>query len=257
MFKYPSKETLQLPDGTRIAYHQSPGRNPGVIFLGGFLSDMTGSKATTLEKWCRAHGQAFVRFDYSGHGSSSGRFKEGTIGRWAEEAVTLLDRLTHGPQILVGSSMGAWLMLLVAQVRPERMAGLLGVACAADFTDHMIWRNLDEHSRLKLQRDGMIHLPSEYTDEGPYPITLRLIQEAREHLVLSQPTLAITCPVRLLHGMRDASVPWQISTQVAERLAGDDTRVILLKDGEHRMSRESDLALLCELLRELIATAQH
>ena len=252
MFKWPGRQVLQLPDGTNIAYRRSAGKRPGVIFLGGFMSDMTGTKATTLEAWCRSHGQAFLRFDYSGHGASSGRVEDGTIGRWSGEALAVLEQLAEGPQVLVGSSMGAWLMLLLALARPERVAGLVGVACAADFTDYMIWRELDEASRARLQRDGVIYLPSEYADESPYPITMNFIEEARKHLLLDRQTLRIICPVRLLHGMRDASVPWRISIQIAERLASEDVKVVLLKDGEHRMSRESDLTLLTELLAELV-----
>jgi pimeloyl-ACP methyl ester carboxylesterase len=247
------KQTLQLANGTTIAYQRSPGRRPGVIFLGGFMSDMTGTKATTLETWCHTHAQAFVRFDYSGHGASSGRFRDGTIGAWTEEAIAVFDHLSKGPQILVGSSMGGWIMLLVALARPERIAGLLSVACAVDFTEHMLWQSLDTATRLQLQRDGLIYLPSEYDQEAPYPITLKLIEEARHHLLLERQRLSITCPVRLLHGMRDADVPWQISIQVAERLASDNVRVVLVKDGEHRMSREQDLKLLTDLLGELIA----
>jgi pimeloyl-ACP methyl ester carboxylesterase len=247
------KQTLQLANGTTIAYQRSPGRRPGVIFLGGFMSDMTGTKATTLETWCHTHAQAFVRFDYSGHGASSGRFRDGTIGAWTEEAIAVFDHLSKGPQILVGSSMGGWIMLLVALARPERIAGLLSVACAVDFTEHMLWQSLDTATRLQLQCDGVIYLPSEYDQEAPYPITLTLIEEARHHLLLERQKLSITCPVRLLHGMRDADVPWQISIQVAERLASDNVRVVLVKDGEHRMSREQDLKLLTDLLGELIA----
>ena len=247
-------QTLHLADGTAIAYHRSPGKSPGVAFLGGFMSDMTGTKAIALETWCQARGQAFVRFDYSGHGASSGRFEDGTIGRWATEASAVVEQLSADPQILVGSSMGGWIMLLVARARPERIAGLLGVACAADFTESMIWQGLDEVTRARLQRDGVIYVPSDYADEEPYPITLNLIKEARAHLLLGEKNLAaITCPVRLLHGMQDASVPWRTSTQVAERLASDNVRVILVKDGEHRMSRDGDLALLTELLGDLIA----
>lgn len=246
------RQILTLPDGTAIAYRRIPGRTPGVIFLGGFMSDMTGTKAVSLDAWCRARGQAFIRFDYSGHGASSGRFRDGTIGRWTEEVIAVLDQLSKGPQLLVGSSMGAWIMLLVALARPERIAGLLGVACAADFPEHMIWQKLDETARAQLLREGVLYLPSDYADEAPYAITLNFIEEARRHGLLDQPSLPITCPVRLLHGMRDASVPWQTSVQVAERLASADVRVLLVKDGEHRMSRESDLGLLNELLAELM-----
>jgi len=246
------RQILHLPDGAAIAYHRSPGKAPGVMFMGGFMSDMTGTKAMALEGWCHAQGQAFLRFDYSGHGASSGRFEHGTIGRWTAEATAVLDRLTEGPQILVGSSMGAWLMLLAALARPERIAGLLGVACAADFIENTIWQALDGPTRERLQQEGVIYVPSDY-DEIPCPITLRLIEEARHHGLLDQDSLPISCPVRLLHGMRDASVPWRNSLWVAELLASDDVHIVLVKDGEHRMSRDQDLAMLTAMLAELIA----
>jgi pimeloyl-ACP methyl ester carboxylesterase len=241
---------LKLADGVNLAYHRSPGARPGVVFLGGFTSDMTGIKAATLERWCLGRGQAFVRFDYSGHGASSGRFADGTIGRWAEEAIAVLDRLTEGPQILVGSSMGAWLMLLTALARPERIAGLLGLACAADFTKYLLWDRLDDRLRERLRRERVISLPSPYGE--PYVIALNLIEEAERHLLLDRPELPIHGPVRLIHGMGDLDVPWRISIEVAAKLASPDVRVILVKDGEHTLSRETDLLLLTRMLGELL-----
>ncbi|MFO1422998.1 MAG: alpha/beta hydrolase [Candidatus Competibacteraceae bacterium] len=243
-------ERLPLADGTTLAYHRRPGRQPGVLFLGGFTSDMTGIKATTLDYWCRERGQAFVRFDYSGHGASSGRFADGTIGRWVEEAVTVLDRLTDGPQVLVGSSMGAWLMLLAALARPERIAGLLGLACAVDFTGYLLWDRLDERLRERLRRERVISLPSPYGE--PYIIALNLIEEAKQHRLLDRAALPIHGPVRLIHGMGDTDVPWRMSLEVAEKLASPDVRVILVKDGEHTLSREQDLRLLTRTLGELL-----
>ena len=243
---------LNLPDGATIAYHRLSGTGPGVIFCGGFSSDMTGTKAMALDKWCRRHSQAFLRFDYQGHGASSGRFEDGTIGSWTADALAVLDRLTEGPQIIVGSSMGGWIMLLLALARSERIAALLGVACAVDFTEFMLWQRLDEATQERLQGEGVIYVPSCYEGEDPYPITLHLLEEARQHLLLGRTTLPITCPVRLLHGMRDPDVPWQTSIQVAEHLESNDVRVLLVKDGEHRLSRDSDLAILTELLAELI-----
>jgi pimeloyl-ACP methyl ester carboxylesterase len=243
---------LKLTDGSTIAYHRHRGAPPNIVFFGGFMSDMTGTKAMVLDAWCRKAGHTFLRFDYRGHGASSGRFEEGTIGGWTEDALAVIDRLTEGPQILVGSSMGAWIMLLVALARPERVKALLGVACAADFTETMLWQGMDELTQARLQRQGLVYLPACYEDQPAYPITLRLIEEGRQHLLLNTDTLPITCPVRLLHGMQDVDVTWQTSTQVAERLQSDDVRVILAKDGEHTMSREKDLTLLTDLLSELI-----
>ncbi|TVR57906.1 MAG: alpha/beta hydrolase [Candidatus Competibacteraceae bacterium] len=241
---------LKLADGTTLAYHRSPGARPGVLFLGGFTSDMTGVKAATLERWCRGRGQAFVRFDYSGHGASSGRFADGTIGRWAEEASAVLDHLTEGPQILVGSSMGAWMMLLTALARPERIAGLLGLACAADFTRYLLWDRLDDRLRERLRRERVISLPSPYGE--PYIIAMNLVEEAEQHQLLDRPELPIHGPVRLIHGMGDLDVPWRISVEVAAKLASPDVRVILIKDGEHTLSREQDLLLLTRTLGELL-----
>lgn len=243
-------DRLTLADGATLVYHRSPGAAPGVVFLGGFTSDMTGVKATTLEHWCRGRGQAFVRFDYSGHGASGGQFVDGTIGRWADEALAVLDRLTEGPQILVGSSMGAWLMLLTALARPERIKALLGLACAADFTEYLLWERLDGNLRERLRRERVISLPSSYGE--PYIIALNLIEEATRHRLLNRSELPITCPVRLIHGMRDADVPWRISLQVLERLTGSDARLILVKDGEHTLSREQDLLLLTRTLGDLL-----
>lgn len=243
-------ERLTLADGTVLAYHRRPGARPGVVFLGGFTSDMTGAKATTLDYWCRGRGQAFVRFDYSGHGASSGRFADGTIGRWADEAVAVLDRLTEGPQILVGSSMGAWLMLLAALARPERIAGLLGLACAVGFTRYLLWDRLDDRLRERLRREGVISLPSSYGE--PYLIALNLIEEAERHRLLDRAELPIHGTVRLIHGMGDADVPWRISLEVAGKLATPDVRVILIKDGEHTLSRDQDLRLLTRTLGEMV-----
>ncbi len=246
----PRPERLMLADGTTLAYHRRLGASPGVVFLGGFTSDMTGVKATTLDYWCRGRGQAFARFDYSGHGASSGQFADGTIGRWAEEAVAVLDQLTEGPQILVGSSMGAWLMLLAALARPERIAGLLGLACAVDFTGYLLWDRLDDRLRERLRRERVISLPSPYGE--PYLIALNLIEEAERHRLLDRPELPIHGPVRLIHGMGDADVPWRMSIEVAGKLASSDVRVILVKDGEHTLSREQDLRLLTRTLGELL-----
>lgn len=250
MSREPRPERLTLADGTVLACHRRSGASPGVLFLGGFTSDMTGAKATTLDAWCRGRGQAFVRFDYSGHGASGGRFADGTIGGWAEEAVAVLDRLTEGPQILVGSSMGAWVMLLVALARPERIAGLLGLACAVDFTRYLLWDRLDERLRERLRRERVISLPSPYGE--PYIIALNLIEEAERHRLLDGPELPIRGPVRLIHGMGDADVPWRISLEVAAKIASPDVRLILVKDGEHTLSREQDLRLLTRTLGEMV-----
>lgn len=243
-------ETLRGRNGVSIAYHRTRGKSPGVVFLGGFMSDMTGTKAVTLEAFCRDRGQAFLRFDYRGHGASSDRFEDGTIGLWAEDALAAFDQLTEGPQILVGSSMGGWVALLTALARGERVAGLVGIAAAPDFTEDLLWSAFPPDQRAALTRDGVLRLPSEYSDK-PYSITLRLIEDGRQHLLLRSP-IDLACPVRLLHGMRDPDVPWQRSLRLAEQLATPDVRVELSKDGDHRLSREQDLALLCRIVEDLL-----
>ena len=220
--------------------------------MGGFASDMTGTKAVFLESHCRKRGQAFIRFDYFGHGASSGRFSEGTIGRWREDALTVIDRLTEGPQILVGSSMGGWIMLLAALSRPARVAGLVGIAAAPDFTEELMWNRMTAPIREQVMRTGEWHEPSRY---GPdLPITRKLIEEGRHHLLLGQP-IPVDCPVRLLQGMEDPDVPWRWAVRIAERLTGTDVAVTLIKDGDHRLSRPQDLARLATVIDEMSARA--
>lgn len=236
--------------GVSIAYHSAPGKSPGVMFCGGFMSDMTGGKAMALDAFCRAQGQGFVRFDYRGHGRSSGRFEEGTIGDWTADALAVLDKVAQGPQVLVGSSMGGWIALNLALARPDRVAALVGIAAAPDFTEDLIWRDLPMEAQMALETDGVIYEPSEYS-EKPYPITMNLIHEARYHLRL-RCEIAIDVPVRLLHGMLDPDVPWKRSLLLAEKLKSQDVRVILVKDGDHRLSRDEDLALLTRTVGELL-----
>ncbi|KZD05406.1 alpha/beta hydrolase family protein [Oceanibaculum pacificum] len=249
-----SFDTLVRPDGESLAYRRIRGSasaaTPGIVFLGGFKSDMTGTKALALEALAQDRGLDFLRFDYFGHGASSGSFEDGSIGRWAEDSVAALDALTEGPQILVGSSMGGWLMLLTALARPERIAGLVGIAAAPDFTEDLMWAEFSEDVRRQIMTEGRYERPSEYSDD-PYIITRKLIEDGRNHLLLRGP-IALACPVRLLHGMRDPDVPWQVSTRLAEALTGDDVSVTLVKDGDHRLSREQDLALLRRTVGELV-----
>ena len=241
---------IDRPGGHNLAYHATSGSSPGVVFLGGFMSDMTGAKAMALEAHCRARGHAYLRFDYLGHGQSSGAFEEGTIGRWADDAIAALDRLTEGPQVLVGSSMGGWIMLLAALALPSRVVGLLGTAAAPDFTETLIWQGLDDDQRRILRNEGVIDMASD-DGEAPYPITHGLIEEGRDHLLLGGP-IALTCPVRLIQGMADRDVPWQTALTLADRLASDDIEVTLVKGGDHRLSEPRDLARLGRALDALI-----
>jgi pimeloyl-ACP methyl ester carboxylesterase len=238
-------------DGARIAYRRVPGRAPTVVFLGGFSSDMSGTKAVHLDAWCRARGQAYLRFDYQGHGSSSGRFLDGTIGSWRDDALTVIEGCTEGPLILVGSSMGAWIMLLVACALPQRIQALVGLASAPDFTEELIWGRLPGERRLELEREGVIRVPSDYANEDT-PITRGLIEDGRRHLLLGG-RIPITCPVRLLHGMQDGDVPWSVAGRLLEALASTDVTLELVKSGDHRLSTPSDLARIAARLGELLA----
>lgn len=245
----PAPQVLERGDGERLAYHRAAGQLPGVVYLGGFMSDMTGTKALAVEAFCRERGQAFVRFDYFGHGASTGMFTAATIGRWAEDAVAVLDELTEGPQVLVGSSMGGWIMVLAALARRERVAGLVGLACAPDFTEELVWNRIGPEEKAALARDGIYYEPSEYG--GPSPITLGLIEEGRAHLVLGAP-IALTCPARLIHGMKDPDVPYETSVRLAQRLNSVDVTVTLVKQGGHRLSEPEDLARLCATVGALL-----
>lgn len=247
----PAPDIIDRPDGARIAYHVSPGKSPGVVFLTGFKSDMQGGKALALERFCRARGQAFLRFDYFGHGASSGEFKAGTIGRWADDAVFVLDKLTTGPQVLVGSSMGGWIMLLAALARKDRVAGLVGLAAAPDFTEDLIPAALTDAQKAALTRDGFCEIPNCYDDGEPYRIEKRLLDEGREHLLLGA-TIPLDVPVRLIHGMQDDDVPWQTSLTLADKLTSTDVEVHLTKTGGHRLSEEPDLERLARTLASLL-----
>jgi pimeloyl-ACP methyl ester carboxylesterase len=241
--------TIEGPNG-RIAHVRSAGRAPTVVFLGGLRSDMTGTKALFLDAWCRARGQGFLRFDYTGHGASDGRFEDGTIGAWTADALAVLDHLTDGPVVLVGSSMGGWVMLNLARARRDRVAALLGIAAAPDFTEDLLWDRWDEARRAALMRDGVVREDNPYDPEG-YPYTRALIEDGRRHLHLRGP-IPFAGPVRLLHGQRDEAVPWQTSLRIAERLVAEDVQVTLVKDGDHRLSRPEDLSLLGRTLAPLL-----
>jgi len=241
---------LTREDGATIAYRRIAGNAPSVVFLGGFMSDMSGTKATRLHEFCAARGHGFVRFDYFAHGLSSGDFAVATVGRWKEDALAVIDRLTEGPLVLVGSSIGGWIMCLAALARPERIAALVGTAAAPDATETLMWPRLSQPLRDQILREGAARVPSAYASEG-YLITRVLIEDGRRNLLPAKPQ--IDCPVRLLHGMADADVPFRTSLDLAERLDASDVQVILVKDGDHRLSREQDLELLLRTLEPLLA----
>jgi len=242
--------SFETPEGRRIAYHRTEGQGPGVVFLGGFRSDMEGTKALALEAWAKARGQAFLRFDYSGHGQSSGAFEEGAIGDWFADAAAAITALTEGPQVLVGSSMGGWLALLCAREMPDRVAGLVTVAAAPDFTEDGMWAEFDADQRRALTEAGRLELPSDYSDE-PYVITRRLIDDGREWLVLRSP-LGLRVPVRFLQGTADADVPVSVALRLLDHVAGPDIRLTLVKEADHRFSTPDCLALIVTALDEVL-----
>jgi pimeloyl-ACP methyl ester carboxylesterase len=237
-------------DGETIAYLRRGGKSPGVVWLGGFRSDMNGTKAAALDRWAETNGRAYLRFDYYGHGASSGQFRDGTISRWRDDALAVLDRLCDGPQALVGSSMGAWIALLAAQARPEKIAAMLLLAPAVDFTEALIWTRMTPEMRRQVMKLGEWLRPSAYGD-GPYPITRALIEDGRKHQLLDAP-IEVRVPVHILQGMRDPDVPWQHALKLNERLSGNPV-LTLIKEGDHRLSTPADLARLTAALDELLA----
>jgi pimeloyl-ACP methyl ester carboxylesterase len=234
-------DSIDRGDGVRLAYRLTLGASPTLVFLPGFMSDMTGDKATCLDDLCAKLGHACLRFDYSGHGASGGAFEDGTIGSWTQDALFLIDRLTEGKLILVGSSMGGWIALLAAIARPGRVAGLIGIAAAPDFTETLIRPSLTEAQHETLGRDGVLRVPGAYG--GEQIMTAGLLEDGATHLLLGG-KIPIVCPVRLLQGQCDDDVPWQTALRIAECVQSEDVQVTLIKDGTHRLSRPQDLALL-------------
>lgn len=237
---------LKRADGVRLAHAGQDGLGPTVVFLSGYMSDMTGGKALALDAWAARHGRSFIRFDYAGCGQSEGDFESQTLDSWLSDTLLVIDTLAPGPAVLVGSSMGGWLMLLAALARPGRIAGLVGIAAAPDFTD---W-GYSQEQKLEILSQGRLEEASPY---GPQPtvITKGFWQSGEAHRLLQGP-IAIDCPVRLLHGQCDPDVPWHHSTHLASLLRSDDVQVTLVKDGDHRLSREQDIALLLQTVESLL-----
>lgn len=246
-------ETFTTDAGRRIAFHRSTGQGPGVVFLGGFKSDMEGTKALHLEDWARGEGRAFLRFDYSGHGESGGTFEDGCIGAWLADARAALERLTQGLQVLAGSSMGGWIALLLARAVPDRVAGLVTIAAAPDFTENGFWAGFTADQRETVMRDGCIALPSEYGD--PYVITRRLIEDGRDHLVLRSP-LPLPFPVRFLQGTADADVPVDWAMRLLDHAEGEDLRLTLVKGADHRFSTPECLDLIRSSIADVLTLAR-
>lgn len=257
----------ESPSARRIAVRSRAGGGPGLLWLGGFKSDMQGSKALALDAWAREHGRAAVRFDYSGHGESGGDFADGTIGRWLEESVAVFERFCDGPQILIGSSMGGWMALLLAREIKKRqenlgenleenqqarasLAGLVLIAPAPDFTEELMWKRFSPEVKQEIESKGLWLRPSDYGDGSPYPITRNLIEEGRNHLVLGS-AIDLGCPVRILQGAQDPDVPWQHAFALTHRLPADDVVLTMIQDGDHRLSRPQDIARILAAVAEI------
>jgi len=241
---------LTTKQGRTLAYHRTEGRGPWVVFLGGLKSDMQGTKAVFLEGWARKEGRAFLRFDYSGHGESSGTFTDGCIGDWAEDTAEAVARLTEGPIIPVGSSMGGWQALLLARARPERMAGLVTIAAAPDFTEDGYWASFTDAQKAQLEEVGQVELPSDYME--PYIITKRMIEDGRTRLVLRAP-LDLPFPVRFLQGTADTAVSVETAVRLLDHASGPDMRLQLIKDADHRFSDGPCLDLIVQALGEVLS----
>ncbi len=240
----------------RIAVRARAGASPGLFWLGGFNSDMKGTKALSLDAWAAEHGRACVRFDYSGHGESGGAFIDGTIGRWLEDSVAVFEQFCRGPQVVIGSSMGGWLALLLARAIARReatqapLAGLVLIAPAPDFTEQLMWNGFSDEVREEIKTKGVWMRPSEYDDGAPYPITRALIEEGRNHLLLGS-AIDVGCPVRILQGAQDPDVPWQHAFALAHRLPAEDVVLTMIQDGDHRLSRPQDIARILAAVAEM------
>jgi pimeloyl-ACP methyl ester carboxylesterase len=237
-----------------IAVRRREGGSPGLFWLGGFKSDMRGTKAEALDRWAQENGRAMTRFDYSGHGESGGDFTDGSIGRWLEESLAVFDTFCRGPQVVIGSSMGGWLALLLIRELARRrqtdrsVARLVLIAPAVDFTEELMWKRFPPEVKLKIEQTGVWARPSQYSEE-PYPITRGLIEEGRKHLLLDG-MIETGCPVRILQGVQDPDVPWQHTVELTSRFARDDVVLTLIKDGDHRLSRPEDIERLIAAVAE-------
>src|SRR5689334_20382608 len=239
----------------RIAVRARPGGGPGLFWLGGFNSDMKGTKALALDAWAAEHGRACVRFDYSGHGESGGRFVDGTIGRWLEDSLAAFEQFCRGPQVVIGSSMGGWMALLLAREIAKRapgatLAGLVLIAPAPDFSEELMRKGFSRELRREIEEKGVWMRPSDYGDSAPYPITRALIEDGRNHLLLGG-SIEVGCPVRILQGAKDPDVPWQHAFALVHRLPADDVVLTMIQDGDHRLSRPQDIARMLAAVAEI------
>ncbi|AEI37386.1 MAG: alpha/beta hydrolase [Zymomonas mobilis subsp. pomaceae] len=239
---------LKSPQGNRLAYHKLEGKGPTIVFFPGYMSNMHGSKAIALGAWAAEKGRSCLRFDYSGCGESEGLFIDGTLENWFNDSLSVIDQITEGPLVLVGSSMGGWLMLLVALARKKRIAGLVGLAAAPDFTE---WGFKDEEKNI-IQKQGKLVLPIEGSSDEAI-VTKGFWESGQKHLLLEK-SISVSCPVRLLQGQKDQEVPWQRVLMLAEKLYSDDVQITLIKDADHHLSRPSDIKLVINILTEMLAS---
>ncbi len=246
----PAPLFFDAPTGTRIGYYKTEGKSPTVVFMGGLMSDMSGTKALFLEGHCRGRGHGFLRFDYNGHGVSSGKFEDGTIGSWQADALAVIDHLTEGPLMLIGSSMGGWQALLAALARKQRVRGLILLAPAPDFTKKLLLDQMSEAHRAQLLEKGRVEVPSEFGDD-PYIFTKNLIEEGNRHLLLDR-AIALDIPIRLIHGFLDRDVPFSVSLDIMTALEAPDAELCLVKDGIHNLSRADDLDRLGKTVDEIL-----
>ena len=249
-------KTLTSSHGTKLAYSHQKGEGPGIIFLPGFKSDMEGSKAEALAEHCAQEGIQFTRFDYFAHGKSEGDFLDYTMSHALADTLSILDEVAAGTQILVGSSMGGWVMLLAALARKERVGGIIGIAPAPDFTERLMYAEFTPEMREELEREGVVYVPSDYGYDD-YAITQKLIEDGRQHLLMDHP-IPLEIPVALLHGQKDEDVPWELSMEIAQRINSPQVKLQLVKDGDHRLSRPEDIVMLIQttkLIRDLTSGA--
>lgn len=248
-------EFLQINDSQRLAYHKIDGKKPGIIFLCGHGSDMHGTKSIYMENWAREHGHGFIRFDYRGHGQSDGTFLDFAISDWTADALAIIDHLSEGPQILIGSSLGGWIMLNAACARPDRIVGLIGIAAAPDFTKELIWDALDADAQLAMKQTGFLSLTNPYADE-PVIYPYHLVEDGAAHLLLQGGSININAPVRLLHGMQDEEVPWLVAQRIMEKLVSNDVTLQLDKTATHRFSEPAQLNMLGQSVADLVRSIQ-
>ncbi|UWI83390.1 alpha/beta hydrolase [Wolbachia endosymbiont of Howardula sp.] len=247
-------DRLYDQDNQYIVYRQIRGTRASIVFLGGFGSDMNGTKATAIYKFCQAHDLSLVLFDYFGHGTSSGHFTDYTISDWKQNCIEIISQLTIGKQIIIGSSMGGWLMCLIAMQLPQTILALIGISCAIDFTQNLIFEKLSDQQKIALSLYGMIHFSAHDNENCTYQITKELIEDGRNNLLLTKNLIEIYCPVRLLHSLNDKDVPYHTSLNLAHKIASNDVEIHLIKSASHNMSDNTSIEKLFKIIKELLSS---